>query len=437
MPNKIKAKKKISKPKMRIKKRAILFFVLLIVAVIGCAYGVRWLTITLKYKEYTDKMYTYGLAELYDNEKATATDKVTNEEMLRIVIAAVTGKKDINQLYHNNDISDEYKWLDYTTSLGYTKNITQDNLKDKASKIETVLTATRASDLILKLNLQQSQLDMSKSALSKFDTEEKEIIAKAVTMGIIENKTSSLSEKHILKGELNKLVVTIIEKYSTIYYKAMEYNEQGVLEKQDVSLVTDIDKMPKNYKDYPYIVDSIDSPIYEYDFKIITERTAQTPKEAYKYMGDLYVQIDELLVDYFNEILNIDYTTITSTNFLESIQSKTVYRLEEQDVQEYVDYVKANKIKLSGKAVALLPIIYNNGEQYMVRTKITFNVINSNTQYNLLFGDQNQKIKYNGKDITMYVDVPMGMTVNAWSLRVYTGSLAKHLVGNNTSVVVE
>ena len=49
-----------------------LLFILTIVAVcIGIYVGARYLVITLKYKQYTDKIIEYGFSELYDNKKAT------------------------------------------------------------------------------------------------------------------------------------------------------------------------------------------------------------------------------------------------------------------------------------------------------------------------------------------------------------------------------
>jgi len=431
-----KTKSKMNKARNK-KIVVMVFLLLLIVAIICIGYGIRYLVITLKYREYTNKMYRYGLADLYDNQKATAIQKVSNEEMLRLVLSAVSGKTDIDELYYVDENKEEYKWLQYAKNSRYTDNINEDNLKDTASKLEAILIATRAVEAFLGIDLKQVELDMSDSKLAKFTSDEKQVIAKAVDMGIIKNKNSSLSEGKMLKGQLNKLVVTIIEKYSTIYYKSMTYNEQGVLERQDVSIVTDIEKMPKNYEEYPYIIDSIPNEIYEYDYTILTQRNSQTPKVAYKYLGSLYGQIDEILVNHFNNVLNVDYTTITTQGFLDEIQGTVLYQLTEDDVKEYVDYVKENKIKLSGKVEPLLPIIYNNGEQYVVRTKLTFEVLNSNTEYNLLFGDEGREVKYNGKQITMYVDVPMGMTLNAWSLRVYVECLATHQLANSTNVIIE
>ncbi len=438
MEKKSKTKTKKSKPRVRIKKKFVaVLFLILIGLLIGIVYGIRALIINLQYMRYTEKMYDYGLATLYNNGKATATQKVSNEEMLKILLAAVNGKTDIDSIYYSEAELEQDKWLQYATDLKFTNNINKDNLKERASNTEMVLIASRALQSVSKVDVQPAELKLSASKLAQFTYDEQQDIAKAVSMEIVKNKNSAVSGNYILKGELNKLAVTIIEKYATIYYNSVQLNEQGVTERTDVNIVTDKNKMPNNYKEYPYIIDSIPTEVYEYDFDIMTERTAQTPKEAYKYMGSLYGQIDELLVNYFDTILNVDYANITTKSFLQSIENSVVYKLSEQDVEEYVEYVKEHKIKLMGKAEPLLPIIYNNGEQYIVRTKLTFEVLNSNTEYNLLFGDENQSVKYNGKTITMYVEVPMGMTLNSWSLRVYVATLANHLLANSTNVVVE
>ena len=209
------------------------------------------------------------------------------------------------------------------------------------------------------------------------------------------------------------------------------------LSNEVVNIVTKKSEMPKNYKEYPYIIDSIDKDIYELDYKIMTKSKFQLPKEVYKQLGNLYGQTDFRMTEHFNTLLNIDYSTITVDDFLEKINHYSAYYLEKQDVEEYVEYVKNNKIKLEGSATPLLPIIYNNGDSYQIRTKITFKVLNSDTEYNLLFGDQNSKVKYNSKEITMYVDVLMGMTFNSRSLLVENKCLAQNIAQKTPMVVVE
>ena len=81
---------------------------------------------------------------------------------------------------------------------------------------------------------------------------------------------------------------------------------------------------------------------YEWDYKIRTTRTFKDPIQTYQRMGYLYGQTADLIVRYFNKILNVDYSTITTSNFLDSITYDVAYLLEEKDVKTYVDYVKRN-----------------------------------------------------------------------------------------------
>ena len=405
--------------------------------IIGIYFGIKYAIITVKYKSYPEKMIQYGFNELYNNKKATAIQHVSNDEMLRVIIGALTNTKDITQLYYLADInSSKDQWLEYSNYLGINNVVEKEDIKNQANRIDSILFLVNAIEGLLNKNIEQTKLEMSNNVLSKFTKDEQILIAKAVNLGIIENKNSSIGNSKLLKGELNKLVIQIVEKYATVYYGS---NNLDILEgeKQEVHLVTDKTKLPSNSSEYPYIVDNIDKEIYEFGYKVLTNSTFKNPKETYKYMGDLYQQTDELLTRYFKDILNIDYKTITVENFLNNIQPEVVYELEPEEVKTYVDYVKEHKIKLEGKVTPLLPIMYNNGEQYVIRTKITFNVLNSDTEYNLLFGDESGSVKYTSKQIEMYVDVLTGMTLNARSLRVDISCLAKQLVKSNSSVIVE
>ena len=415
----INVKLKSGRNKIHIKPIGLIIVLLLLVLVILAFWGGKNIYLSLKYSKYTRKMDMYGLTGLYNNGKATAYQKVSNEEMLKIVFAAVSGNLNIDEIKKENVLN--------ILDKGYTNKITSNNLKDNATYDETVLCITRMLERYLELEIPQVELKMSNSKLEKYTETEKQDISKAVSLEIILNKNSALNDKEILKGKLNELIVTVIEQYATIYYKA-----DG-----KVKLVTEQDKLPSNYKEYPYIVDRIETNIYEYDFKTKYASDFTNPKDVYQKLGYLYYQIDEKIVEYFDYILNIDYETITVDNFIDDINSLVLYRLENEDVEAYVDYVKKNQIKLKGAATPLLPIIYYNGKDYLVRTKITFEVLNSNTQDNLLFGDENSNIKYNGKQITMYVDLPLGMTLTSNSLRIRAESVAGNMCLSSTNVVVE
>ena len=89
-----------------------------------------------------------------------------------------------------------------------------------------------------------------------------------------------------------------------------------------------------------------------------------------EYIVTINLQLQTNLINRF-----LIYNNITTQTFLNSIANHITYKLAEDDVNDYVKYVKDNKIKLEGKATPLLPIIYNNGNQYVVRCKIEFNIL--------------------------------------------------------------
>ena len=420
-----------SKQQHKQKKRKISIFTLgflavVIMVVFAIYFALRYLVITLKYNQYKEKMDMYNLSELYNNQKADSLQKVENLEMIKVIIGSVMNTKDINTIYYTDTNNNELdKWYEYSVKYGLNTRVQNNN--EIATKSDAAIILVNAIEILLGEEIEQTNLGIPKNKLAMFTEDEKTSISKAVNLGLIENKGSEISTKSLLKGELNKMIINVVEKYSTIYYGSIK-------EDYKANLVTDKSKLPSNYKEYPYIVDNIDKEIYELDFTIQTQRTAQTPKVAYTIMGDLYMQIDELITRYFDNILNIDYTKITENNFLNSIKNDVVYAIEKEDVQDYVKYVKDNKIKLQGKATPLLPIMYNNGEQYVVRTKIEFTILNSNTTNNILFGDEKSNVNYNGKEFILYVDVPMGMTANAYSLRIHTSCMAKYLAKPNIQI---
>lgn len=420
--------KKQSKKPREISIFTLIFVAIILAVVVGIYFGVRHLITTLKYKEYETKMNRYGYNEFYDNKEATSTEYVTNKEAIKVIIGSIANDKKVSSMYYLYDksIGEDQNWHNYAKYL-HIKNVDKfSNLEEDTKKLDAILFAVDTLESVAGEEVEKAQLKISERKLKKLSLDEQELVAKAVSLELLKNKNSALKNNKILKGELNKIVITLVEKFVT-----MQNFSDGV------SVITDKENMPENYEEYPYILDNASKEVYEMDFQVMTERTYLSPKETFKVMSYLYGQTNDLIVDYFNEILNIDYTTITTRNFLSSIQNSVIYRLHEEDVQDYVNYVKENKIKLEGSATPILPIMYNNGEQFVVRTKIKFKVLNSNTQNNLLFGDENSKVKYNGQEIDIYVDVPLGTTLNSDSQRIYVSTLANHLSNQTSMVTVE
>lgn len=392
-----------------------------------------------KYKEYTDQMYLYKYNELYSNKKATAYQKVSYLDMYKVLLGSLNDTLTVDKIAlvdKTEDMTDDDIWFETARLMNLTLRIEEADKSKKSTKIDAVITAMRIVEGCLNIDVEEAKLNMSDKKLAKFSNTDSKYIAKAVTLGIIENSDDSLKANKINKGELNKLVIEICNKFATIYYKDKTLNENGELVQNDVQIVVDKAKLPENSKEYPYVVNNIDKEAYEMKLKVENEKDFENPKQVFKEMGDLYGQIDNTISSYFKQILNVNYSTTNMYDFLTYVNANSIYNLTADDVEPYFEYIKENKISLKGDAQVLLPIMYYSGERYFVRTKITFEVLSSNTTKDLLYKDLGNSIEYNGKEFVMYVDVPMSMTLNSRSLLIDMRCLAYDMARTNANIKV-
>lgn len=428
--------KKTKKGQKQISIFTVLF--LTIVILIGIfAYTIgTWIVQSIKYKTYTDDMYFYGYNELYTNKKATAFQKVTNMDMLKVIIGAVNNTTDVTDVTlkkPSDTVTEDDLWYEAASDMYVAVNIDKDELNKKVNVIDAVIAIMRTLEWSLDMEFKEAELKMTSEVLSEFTTTEKSYIAKAVNEGIIANDDSAVRNKKLIKGELNKLIIELANKYATVHYDTVSLDENGFIVKNDIHVVTNEETKPNNSKEYPYIISNIDKSLYEIDFRVENEAKFKSPKEVYKKMGRLYGQIDETIERYFSAILNVDYNTIDEVAFLRKLNSTTTYKSNLDDIEEYVNHVKENKITLRGKATTLLPIMYDSGERYIVRTKVEFEILNSDTKTNLLFGDESN-VTYENNKITMYIDLPMGMTLNSDTLLVDINCNAAFTIIENENI---
>lgn len=180
--------------------------------------------------------------------------------------------------------------------------------------------------------------------------------------------------------------------------------------------------LPKNAEMYPYIVSGIDNNIYEIPNFVSDSSDSYGPIKAYERYFEEYASMGNMISSAYNEMLNIDYETISQDYFRNSIYYALWYRSVEYQLTDYIDYVKKNKIKIEGKATPLFPIVYYDGYQLRVRTKIEYTILSSDTKIDLIFGDRNGNpgasrefyapTEYVSLHKTMYVDIPFGFALD-------------------------
>lgn len=392
------------------------------------------------YDSYTDKMNWYGYNKLYDNESAESTETLNPDEVSKMVAGVLYCETDKNYAYSSymGDVSVNESWLEFATHIPIYS--AQDIVMgEKVSKLQIAKMLVQGIEIVYRKDVEITD-KLDEKYRKDYDEKELELIDKAISLGILENSKNDLEKTNLVKGELNKMLIIVSEKYSMVYYNNRHAS------RPHAELVVDKDKLPKNASIYPYVVDNAPKEIYEIEMPKMLTSISKLPKEEYNIYRKGYFYTDVIISDYFNIVLNVDYRTINADQLIKDLSTLMGYDLEQvvsgkkiyrEAVEKYVAYVKENEIVLSGKARPLLPIVYSDEALHFVRCKIEFKVVNSKTNKDLILWDKG--ITYNSNEISVYTDVATTLSSFSRSFKIYNGmSCMKYIVkDDNNSVTVK
>lgn len=402
-----KAKKKTDK--RVVKSRITIAIIIVSILLVGLAvYGIISLINYNKYKPYIgfeETMKTYGFDRVYNNESAKTGESITKSEAIKMILACMFNNSDISGFAKEPEGDDNYEnaiWVEYAKFRGIISDsdINKDNAKDKATYIEVIRYLANAKTKILEKEL-DSAPSMKVKDLDNYKSDEQVAIEDMIANEIITINTKKIKgNKHIFKGQMNELISNFAIKYNTITVNGEKVNINE-------------DKMPSNKDQYPYTLASVDKSVYEKEFYIDDENNFKSPKELYTVKKEYYTQIQEIAEGYYDTILNVDYNTINYEDMKDNILQYVLYGTE--GLEEYVNYVKNNRIIIQGKSTVIFPTIYFDGLEYNVRMKLEFEIKNSNTRDNLLYMDpinsDSTKVKYDNDKYTVYIDAKMGNAI--------------------------
>lgn len=401
------SKTKLKSPKMLKSKITIAILVLIVIVLLSAIFGIVYFVNLNKYKQYIkyeEPMVNYAFDKVYNNSSAKTSEKVTKSEAIKMILSALLNQSDISGFAKEPE--DNYTnaiWVEYAKFRGIIsdEDITKDNADDKATYVEVIRYLANAKVKMLEKDLDTKE-DLKIKDIDKYKPDEQIAIQDMIINQIITVNTKKIKgNSHIFKGQLNELISNFVVKYNTITVNGEKMNINE-------------DRMPSNKEEYPYTLSSVDKNLYEKDFYVDNQEEFQNPKEVYAVKKEYYTQIQEIAEGYYNTILNVDYNTIDYQKMNKKLSSYVLYGTS--GLKEYVEYVKAHKIKIEGKSTVLFPAIYFDGLQYIVRMKLEFEIKNSDTKNNLLYMDPientDKPIKYNNKTYTIYIDTRMSNAIS-------------------------
>lgn len=391
-------KKKKTKTLDKKKIKLIIFIVVGVILLASIIYGIIYLIRVIKYAKYnvySTQIEKYGLDIMYDNGKTTSHESASRAEALKLIVSSIKEIKNFdptehNEKYKNEDIvkyAIQYKILE-------ENQINEANVNDTITYIEFLTYYMNALVKLKKVKLDTS-IYPNFNDIAEIKGEELYAVSDLVAKGVLENEKVNLDpHRKLYKGELNKIACDIIKAYNLVVPTGEKFNISE-------------EKVPKNADKYSYILYGVDKEVYEKDLII---KKKENFIEPYKTFALLRIGMNSTIKNvnnYYNAILNVDYENINVSEFKQKIDASTAFDVENDDVVEYVKYLQENKIKIKGTAKTQMPIVYNDGIYYRMRVKIEFEVLNSDTTKNLIYGDilsTENDIEYKDKKYSFYID---------------------------------
>lgn len=390
--------------KLMLDKPRIFFSISIILAIVIMYFIINVISESNRYKKYVhyeEKMNAYGFNRLYDNGFANSNESVTKSEAIKMVIGTCLNTFEIEDIA--KEPTEKYEnaiWVLYAQDMNLIDkgDINKKSQDNKVSYIEVIKYFVNAKAKLLKKNL-SIDTDKKLSDLKKYTLDEQNAVVDMLANDILKEVGNKLKgNKNIIKGQLNEIVVNYVEKYNL-------FGE---------NIQNDMSKLPNNALEYAYISSNVEKEVYEIPFKISVSESFVSPKESFSDIKKYYSQIIQKIEKYYNTLINIDYQTTKVESLKNDLRNLTLLDADEISLNEYIEYINDNKIKIAGTTKVQTPIIYYDGYNYRVRTKIDFKVESSKTKDNLLYGDLNSghTVRYDNNDNTIIVDVIMGEALN-------------------------
>jgi len=379
-----------------------------------------------KYEKFEEKMNIYGFSSVYNNERANTRDKVTKSEAVKMILSGLYNVPQIDGIaMPTEETYSNAIWVEYAIKQGILtkEEVNASNADDKVKYQEVLVWLYNIKAKILNIE-PETTANFDVKDINSYNTDQRLAIYDLLNSEIITINTKRIKgNQKLYKGKLNELIINFAEKYNTITVG-------------DARININEDKIPSNANMYPYTLASVQKDIYEIDFKNNGKEGFISPIDFYPANKQYYSQIKNYVENYYNYILTVDYNNISTQQIKRKLKKYVLEEFNEDILNRYVEYVKNNHIKLSGKATAQLPCVYFDGENYRVRVKLDIVVDSSDTKENILFYDlEGNTTTYNSNNITIYIDTILNKNDLSETLFIKTGTINSMIVKSSSSIV--
>ncbi len=363
MKEKVKKSKKdikLYKKKITLCLVSLLIFIIVIVAVLffiqkGSNFNLKrefWDGIN-----YDEKIELFGFNKMYDE----CSDEITKIEALKINFLISMNKDSIE-----NAFVEGYKYSDEDFILknyAYTNNLKK--VITKSNKDEKITVADELYALYLiekgRYNDVETSEKITLENINNYEEEKKIAIQTMYDKDIVEKEDF---EQVLTKEKSKEIMVKYIYVFKTMC-RDVDYEFL-----KNESNIKSLYKLPF----YP------SSNTEAYTIEIKKEYDYKEPIDIFSEVSNRYKDIIKSTKELYDIILNVNYEEFEKEDFDIEKYARSINKvsaLPRKDIENYVEYVKQNKIKIEGKGYPIIPLVYYKNNNYNVRTYVEFKILNS------------------------------------------------------------
>lgn len=394
---------------------------IVLVAIISIGYILFNRRYSLYYK-YQGKMDIYGFSQVYNDGDSNTKDKVTKSEAIKMILSCVYNTPDISGIAMPTDKTYENAiWVEYAIKQGIvsSEEINEKTADDKVRYKDVLVWLYNVKAKIL--DQEPDTTETRVKDINAYNADQRLAIYDLINSGVmVENVNNINGNSKLYKGKLNELIINFCEVYNTITVSNTRLNINP-------------EKIPENADKYPYTLASVQKDVYEIPFINEGKEGFVYPVDYFRNNKQYYNQIKDYVENYYSVITNIDYETIDANQMIRKIKKNALNEINQEKLNAYVEYVKANHIKTTSTVTGQFPCVYYDGQDYRVRVKIDFTIDSSDTNKNIFFYDEN--VEYSQNQYTIYVDVKMQKNGVSNTLFIKEGTIASMLAKKSNSIV--
>lgn len=358
-----------------------------------------------------DIIYTWPLTEHYDPSNWQALS--TYEELQYAIFFTLTTETYIPKDGKNNKLYNDIVKSTYISSGLEANNEINGNktftLRDLISSIRYATEYYRRNEYLYIHPLTDSKENIKYTNVNEFSKEDI-ISLNALVLQERNNYYYIINEEIYLP--LDAPVTNCILNYFILNLRNSFYWKQDHLGDNDTEFETNPNNFPSNYYEYPYIIKGIPNEVYEkkVDYHGMSGGNGNARETYIKRFGRETGEITWAVTKYYNTIVNIDYTNDDWEAFKTNIYDNSTY-VSLEEIDEYIEYAKSNKIILKGSAKAIPGTIVIYEPFAYIRVMMEFEIVSANENKNLLFLDNKnikaKEIMYENNKYSFVVDVPI------------------------------